>query len=127
MGLAGLDLASGRRAPWKQPTKRGGTRVSPEAAVTGNWKLTDAVWRGVIGTLRLTIPGEAYSVLAFWHDVGALDIWYINLEEPLALTLLGFDFLDRFLDVKVNSDLSGFYWKDEAELTLGRATRPGVE
>ncbi len=42
--------------------------------------------------------------------------WYINLEEPLRRTAMGFEYLDQFLDVIVKPDLSGWRWKDEDEL-----------
>ena len=62
-------------------------------------------------------PGAPYSVLAFWDNEGhSLSRWYINLEEPLHRTSLGFDYLDNLLDIVVAPDLSSWHWKDEDEL-----------
>jgi predicted RNA-binding protein associated with RNAse of E/G family len=41
--------------------------------------------------------------------------WYINLQEPIRPTPLGFDFMDHVLDVVIDPDLS-WRWKDEEEL-----------
>jgi hypothetical protein len=50
--------------------------------------------------------------------------WYVNLQDPLRRTPLGFDYLDQELDIIVSPDLGDYRWKDEegfAELQrLGR-------
>jgi hypothetical protein len=45
--------------------------------------------------LRITRPGDAFSVFLF------RDGWYVNLEEPQRPTELGFDYEDELLDVWV--------------------------
>jgi Protein of unknown function (DUF402) len=45
--------------------------------------------------LRITRPGDAYSVFLF------ADGWYVNLEQPQRPTKLGFDYEDELLDVWV--------------------------
>ena len=65
--------------------------------------------------LRLSIPGEHYSVLIFQFE-GRIRQWYINLEHPLQRTPLGFDFEDQVLDVIVSPDLQSWHWDDEDEL-----------
>jgi len=102
--------------PWKQPTTLDGGRVTPTAVANGSWKLSDAVWRGPHGSLRLVIPGADYSVIPSWGQTRTLSHWYINLEEPLRRTSLGFDFLDQILDIIVSPDLSVWRWKDQDEL-----------
>jgi len=43
-------------------------------------------------------------------------LWYVNLEEPLRRTSVGFDYQDQFLDVEISPDRSSWRWKDEDEL-----------
>ena len=43
-------------------------------------------------------------------------LWYVNLEDPLVRTPIGFDYLDRLLDIEIAPDLSRWKWKDEDEL-----------
>jgi predicted RNA-binding protein associated with RNAse of E/G family len=100
---------------WKQPRTLEGERVTAENRARSEWVLKEDKW--VSYRLRLTIPGADYSVLIFWDPPGMKHhSFYINLEEPLTRTALGFDFLDQFLDVIVKSDLSGWHWKDADEL-----------
>jgi uncharacterized protein len=98
----------------------GGRPVSSDL-LQGNWILREEVWAGP-GRIRLTIPGKKYSVLLFWNPDGTLNRWYINLEEPLSRTNLGFDLQDKVLDVIVTPDLSNWYWEDEDELEEAVAT-----
>jgi protein associated with RNAse G/E len=44
-----------------------------------------------------------------------LRCWYINLQEPLHRTKLGFDSMDYFLDIVISPDRSTWHWKDEDE------------
>jgi len=77
--------------------------------------MQDDVWTGH-GRIRLTIPGQRYSVLLFWNDDDSLNRWYINLEEPLMRTKSGFDYVDQILDVILSPDFSSWHWDDEDEL-----------
>jgi hypothetical protein len=43
--------------------------------------------------------------------------WYVNVQEPVRRTPVGFDVVDLTLDIVVRPDLS-WYWKDEDELAL---------
>lgn len=102
--------------PYKQPRTLDGEDVTPTTRVQGEWLLTDNVWPDVGECLRLVIPGEPYSVLVFWLEKhSAQRSWYINLEDPLRRTSIGFDFMDQILDIIVEPDLSSWYWKDEDE------------
>ena len=102
-------------SPWKMPRSASGERVRPAQRLQKGWVLHDAVWLDV-GLLRLSIPGESYSVLIFWNSSGAQTQWYINLEEPLERTPIGFDFRDQILDVILTPDLTSWRWEDEDEL-----------
>jgi predicted RNA-binding protein associated with RNAse of E/G family len=101
----------------KYPLTPDGKRVKPYQKIKSEWVLTD-LKMDKYSSLRLTRPGSGYSILIFWNtkDMG-LRYWYINLEEPLHRTAMGFELTDYFLDVIVEPDLSGWCWKDEDEFT----------
>jgi hypothetical protein len=100
----------------KYPLTPGGKRVKPHQKIKNEWALTD-LKTDKYTSLRLTVPGAGYSVLIFWNCADmSLRFWYINLEDPLYRTPMGFDLMDQILDVIVKPDLSGWHWKDEDEL-----------
>jgi len=67
-------------------------------------------------SLRLAIPGAGYSVILFWnYPQMTMRHWYINMEDAMHRTPLGFDLNDNFLDIIVQPDLSSWSWKDEDE------------
>ena len=83
---------------------------------TKGWEVADADpwWND---TLRLVRPGAAHSVLLFWSEAeSTFQGWYVNLEEPMQRTAIGFDYMDQTLDIVVSPDLSEWRWKDEDEL-----------
>lgn len=76
--------------------------------------------------LAPSTSGQAHAVSFGWPDVwnGTLLFfhpdwrarnWYVNLQEPLRRTEVGFDYLDLKLDVIVGLD-GTWRWKDEDEL-----------
>jgi len=89
------------------------------------WALRDHVWDSY-RVLRLLRWGDAHSLELFWkEETGDFAGWYVNLQEPLRRTPLGFDTDDLVLDIWVDPD-GGWQWKDEDELEeavrLGRFT-----
>lgn len=74
-------------------------------------------WEGH-GVLMLQRPGEAYAVWHFW-DGPQRDFagWYLNLQEPIRRTAIGFDTQDLELDVWVPAD-GPWTLKDEELLTV---------
>ena len=60
-------------------------------------------------------PDRWYGTLLFFHPDGRPREWYVNLQEPLRRTDVGFDYLDLKLDVIVEMEGS-WLWKDEDEL-----------
>jgi hypothetical protein len=102
-------------SPWKMPRSSSGERVSPARRRQEGWVLHDAVWLD-ISLLRLSIPRDNYSVLIFRDSSGSQTHWYINLEEPLERSPLGFDCRDQILDVILTPDLTSWRWEDEDEL-----------
>ena len=89
--------------------------LRPAQRIHSSWSLVDKKW-SFGGILRLTLPGADYSVLLLKNTDGSLYRWYINLEEPLNRTVMGFDYIDLILDVMIEPDLSAWSWKDENEL-----------
>jgi len=63
----------------------------------GNWKFEERLLQR--GQVRVTRPGQAFSVFLFTNHDGTLRGWYVNLEEPQRRTALGFDYEDELLDV----------------------------
>ena len=107
--LIALYLAPGSICKWPR-TKEGQKLRIPQ----DDWVLQDVPWVGCM--LRLTVPGEAHSVLLFWDESGQFVSWYIDLETQMSRTPLGFDYMDQMLDIVVAPDLSWWRWKDEDEL-----------
>jgi len=78
-------------------------------------ELVDKAWTQT-DVLMLNPPGSAYSVDVMWEEGHTqLRCWYVNLQDPLCRTPLGFDSMDQFLDIVISSDLTGWSWKDEDE------------
>ena len=73
--------------------------------------------------LSFSWPDTWYAVLLFQRPDGSPSSWYVNLEEPLRRTQIGFDSLDHELDAIVELDGS-WRWKDEDD--LAEAIRRGV-
>ena len=78
--------------------------------------------RGDQPVLSFAWPEVPYAVL-LWTS-GDRPVWYVNLEEPLTRTPIGFDTVDHALDVLVELDGSSWSWKDEDE--LAEAIRDGL-
>ncbi len=67
--------------------------------------------------LSFAWPDVAYSILLFWDDdTDEFQRYYVNLQEPLRRTAVGFDYMDHAIDVVIAPDRSSFAWKDEDEL-----------
>ena len=68
--------------------------------------------------LFLIVPEDSFSTYIMW-DTGTknLDCWYINLQEPIRRTKIGFDTMDNMLDIVVSPDLGEWKWKDEDEFS----------
>ncbi len=78
------------------------------------WRLGDGNW-GAHQTLLITPPGAAHSIWLFWAETWEFLGWYVNLQEPQARTPVGFDTVDKVLDIWVERDQT-WSWKDEDEL-----------
>jgi hypothetical protein len=98
-----------------QPVSSTGEKADYLDRLNLTWTLKKTPWIG-LRILRLSIPGAFYSILIFWNEDNSLRAWYINLEEPLYRTPHGFDYIDLFLDIIAEPDLSSWRWDDEGEL-----------
>jgi hypothetical protein len=104
---------------WKRPVlpdESGYLRVPAD-----DWALADAVWTDS-RMLYLMTPGAAHSVHLWWKAPDwSFGGWYVNLQEPIRRTRLGFDYMDQTLDIVIEPDLS-WHWKDEHEIDGALAT-----
>jgi len=103
------------------------TRLPVDAAGTrlrvprDEWSLAPGRWEN--WTLRVARPGDPFSTLLFYDDCGRFLSWYVNFEQPLRRTPLGWDTLDWKLDLLAFPD-GTTRRKDEDE--LAEAARAGV-
>jgi len=96
---------------WKTAARGGELLRIPDG---GDWELGERVWtKGPI--LSWAWPGVAHAVLLFFHPDWSVWNWYVNLQDPLRRTAMGFDTVDHVLDAIVEPDGS-WRWKDEDEL-----------
>ena len=92
-------------------------------------RLPDRPWRlevrprGDQPILSFAWPDTPYSVL-LWTAEDQRGTWYVNLQDPLRRTPIGFDTVDHALDVVIELDRSSWRWKDEEE--LAEAVRDGL-
>ena len=99
----------------RQPVSRTGEKATYLDRLNLTWTLAEVPWIPP-RRLRLSIPGAFYSVLLFWNEDNSLRAWYINLEESIHRTPQGFNYIDLFLDIIIEPDLSNWRWDDEDEL-----------
>ena len=107
-----LIIYMGVGVRWMRPVRRNSSAIRGREL---HWTLREAVWP--IEALRIVTPGRHHSVLLLWTE-GFMEFlkWYVNLEDPLTHSAVGFDYLDQFLDIEIAPDLSAWNWKDEDEL-----------
>jgi len=97
--------------PEKAPAKR----LIPQDLLSEGVCLADREWTET-DVLMLARPGEAHSVEVMWETgQTSLRCWYINLQEPLRRTAIGFDTMDHLLDIVISPDRTQWRWKDEEE------------
>ena len=101
---------------WMRPARIDGTLLRTREE---GWVLNEGTWP--IEVLRIITPGAYYSTLLQW-SAGFREFrqWYVNLEEPLTRSKIGFDYLDQLLDIEIAPDRS-WNWKDEDEFEEGIA------
>jgi len=82
--IIALHIAEG--STWKRPFDADGL---PNQIPFGDWTLGDDLCNNDV--VRISIPGERFSILPFRDNTGAFRFWYLNIETPLTRTSLGFD------------------------------------
>lgn len=100
-----------------KPTPR--ELLTPEKIniVDCQWERTDVLF--------LIVPGDSFSTYLMWETgTRNLNCWYINLQEPIRRTGIGFDTMDHMLDVVIQPDMAEWKWKDDGEFT--EAQKVGV-
>ena len=91
-----------------------GPRSEVVKTIAGDFECVEKTWEHT-NVLQLTPPDAAHAVYVFWSAAtGDFLAWYINLQQPLQRTAIGFDTCDQALDVIVFPDLT-WQWKDEDE------------
>jgi predicted RNA-binding protein associated with RNAse of E/G family len=93
-------------AHWMAPF-RDGKRLKIQEA---EYELVDQRYEAHV--LSFAWPGSSAAVLLFFESDWSPSHWYVNLEDPLRRSPVGFDTLDHKLDVIVELDGS-WRWKDE--------------
>jgi len=76
-----------------------------------------------VHVLSFAWPGDVAAVLLFFQPDWSPMHWYVNLEDALRRSRIGFDTLDRQLDAILELD-GTWRWKDEDE--LAEAIRVGL-
>jgi uncharacterized protein len=94
--------------------------------VDREWPMRDHVWH-TSSELRLIRWDSAHCIELLWDpETWNFKGWYVNIQEPVRRSQLGFDTDDLVLDVWVEDD-GTWRWKDEDELEeavrLGRFNR----
>jgi len=110
--LVALFIAAG------SPYKAGPKQSAAEKRLRPRTGLPPDEYRWRNDTLRLMVPGRSHSVLLSWAlegDTRRLLKYFVNMEEPLRRTAIGFDTQDHTLDIEIGPDLT-WHWRDEAEL-----------
>jgi hypothetical protein len=119
--LIALYWPSGTRGKFRM--KPSGERVTPQDVILTPMDSIDYTWKKT-DVLMLITPGAAHAVYVMWKaGQKKLLCWYINLQDPIRRTPIGFDTEDHMLDIVFSSDKSNYHWKDEDHLadavTLG--------
>jgi len=112
-----LFIPAGTR--WMAPFGDGRRLKIPEP----EFELVEHEYADPLHVLSFSWPNTHYAVLLFFRLDWSPWSWYVNLQEPLRKTRIGFDTLDQELDVIVEFDGS-WRWRDEDE--LAEAIRRGV-
>ena len=109
--LTALFWCAGTPEKWRG--KSPDEKVTPQTVMLPEMKLFDRLWTET-DVLMLVPAGAAHAVYVMWDEgQKALRCWYINLQQPLARTAIGFDTQDYWLDIVICPDRSEWHWKDE--------------
>lgn len=97
------------------PNMDSAKRPAPRDLLSNETHLVPHTWAKT-DVLMLVTPGAAHAIWVMWETGQTkLRCWYVNLQEPLRRTRLGFDSMDHLLDIVISPDRSVWHWKDEDE------------
>ncbi|MFN8635276.1 MAG: DUF402 domain-containing protein [Chloroflexota bacterium] len=97
----------------KAPTSYG--KLGYVQQLLDGWEVGDHVWH-TRRMLQIAPVGAAHALSLHWdHASGAFLGWYVNLQEPMRPTPVGWDSFDQMLDVWIEPD-GRWSWKDWDEL-----------
>lgn len=107
---AGTKAKSLRNARGERPTVQDLARhYTSQEPDLDTLRLVDTTW---------VKPGMAHAIYimrdAGW---GSFVRWYVNLQDPLRRTPIGYDTWDHLLDIEIRPDRTGWRWKDEEDLS----------
>jgi hypothetical protein len=106
------------------PSMVSDNRTTPHDLLSGKVHLVPHKWTDT-DVLALVTPGSSHAVYVMWEaGQPKLRCWYIDLQEPLRRTKMGFDTMDHLLDIVISADQSEWHWKDEDE--FGEAVAIGI-
>lgn len=111
-------LAPGNEYAYPEGVEHG--RVCFTMWLARDWELGTRVFEPP-GVLRIAPRQAPFEVFADLREGGGVQRWYVNFEQPLERTALGFDTFDETLDLLVAPDCSSWTRKDEDELELARS------
>lgn len=83
----------------------------------GEWELGPKEFAAP-GMLRIAPRDQPFEIFAPLDPRGGILSWYVNFQQPLVRTSIGYDTMDETLDLLVASDLSTWERKDDDELDL---------
>lgn len=103
----------------KRP-KRSSVSDFISSLAAGSYEVVDATWEHT-NVLEVARPGRWSSVWPMWFsDSWEFAGWYVNFQEPLRRSRLGWDTFDLSLDIVV-SPARTWHWKDEDHFEMMQA------
>ena len=60
-----------------------------------------------VDLIRITRDGDDHAYLGFWSEGGAFSRWYVTWERHYHRNSIGIDFVDHFLDIVIEGNLTG--------------------
>jgi protein associated with RNAse G/E len=106
---AGFPQMSPKLNPQRRLTVKDFLSMNEMEMVKSEWKRTDV--------LRIIRPKNGFCVFVMWGaETHEHYCWYINIQEPIKRTKLGFETHDLTLDIVISPDKQKWEWKDEDEL-----------
>ena len=112
--LIALYWPAGTQGKWRM--KPSGAKVTPYDALLTPMEIIDRTWDKT-DVLMLIKPGAAHAIYLMWEEGWKnLLCWYVNLQDPIRRTPIGFDTGDHLLDIVFSPDKSSWQWKDEDQL-----------